>query len=96
MPKAKFNHMALDKNVSCTHFVTAEARRWIKYRQRSQNGGKQLPHNSKNPTHFNAVMKHLPHRRDMITIFIPLTNENFIHKEIKNRLNLGNACYHSV
>jgi hypothetical protein len=25
-----------------------------------------------------------------------LTNENDIHNEIKNRLNLGNACYHSV
>jgi hypothetical protein len=25
-----------------------------------------------------------------------LTNQNDIHDEIKNRLNLGNACYHSV
>jgi len=25
-----------------------------------------------------------------------VTNQNCIHKEIKNRLNLGNACYHSV
>jgi hypothetical protein len=25
-----------------------------------------------------------------------VTNQNFIFKEIKNRLNLGNACYHSV
>jgi hypothetical protein len=25
-----------------------------------------------------------------------LTDENYIHKEIKNRLNLGNACCHSV
>jgi hypothetical protein len=24
------------------------------------------------------------------------TYQNCIHKEIKNRLNLGNACYHSV
>jgi hypothetical protein len=23
-------------------------------------------------------------------------NPNYIHKEIKNRLNSGNACYHSV
>ena len=26
----------------------------------------------------------------------PLKNENFIHKEIKNTLKSGNACYHSV
>jgi hypothetical protein len=25
-----------------------------------------------------------------------LTDQNCMHKEIKNRLNLGNACYHSV
>ena len=25
-----------------------------------------------------------------------LTNQNFIQKEIKSRLKLGNACYHSV
>ena len=25
-----------------------------------------------------------------------LTNQNSIHEEIKNRLKLGNACYHSV
>jgi hypothetical protein len=25
-----------------------------------------------------------------------VTHQNFIDKEIKNRLNLGNACYHSV
>jgi hypothetical protein len=25
-----------------------------------------------------------------------LTNQNCMHKEIKSRLNLGNACYHSV
>ena len=25
-----------------------------------------------------------------------LTNQNSIQKEIKRRLNLGNACYHSV
>jgi len=25
-----------------------------------------------------------------------VTNQNCIHKEIKSRLNLGNACYHSV
>jgi hypothetical protein len=25
-----------------------------------------------------------------------LTNQNDIHDEIKSRLNLGNACYHSV
>ena len=25
-----------------------------------------------------------------------LTNENYIHEEIKNRLKSGNACYHSV
>jgi hypothetical protein len=25
-----------------------------------------------------------------------VTNQNFIHEEIKSRLNLGNACYHSV
>jgi len=25
-----------------------------------------------------------------------VTNQNHIHKEIKIRLNLGNACYHSV
>ena len=25
-----------------------------------------------------------------------LTNQNSIHKEIKSRLKLGNACYHSV
>jgi hypothetical protein len=25
-----------------------------------------------------------------------LTDQNCIHEEIKNRLNLGNACYHSV
>ena len=25
-----------------------------------------------------------------------LTNQNSIQEEIKNRLNLGNACYHSV
>ena len=25
-----------------------------------------------------------------------LTNQNSIQKEIKNRLQLGNACYHSV
>jgi hypothetical protein len=24
------------------------------------------------------------------------TNQNYIHKEIKSRLNLENACYHSV
>jgi hypothetical protein len=25
-----------------------------------------------------------------------LTDQNFIHEEIKSRLNSGNACYHSV
>jgi hypothetical protein len=25
-----------------------------------------------------------------------LTDKNSVHKEIKNRLNSGNACYHSV
>ena len=25
-----------------------------------------------------------------------LTNQNSVHKEIKNRLKLGNACYYSV
>jgi hypothetical protein len=25
-----------------------------------------------------------------------ITNQNCIHKEIRSRLNLGNACYHSV
>ena len=25
-----------------------------------------------------------------------LTNQNSVQKEIKNRLKLGNACYHSV
>jgi hypothetical protein len=25
-----------------------------------------------------------------------LTNQNFIHEEIKSRLNLGNACCHSM
>jgi hypothetical protein len=25
-----------------------------------------------------------------------VTDESYIHKEIKSRLNLGNACYHSV
>jgi hypothetical protein len=25
-----------------------------------------------------------------------ITNQNCIHEEIKSRLNLGNACYHSV
>jgi len=25
-----------------------------------------------------------------------VTNQNFIQEEIKSRLNLGNACYHSV
>jgi hypothetical protein len=25
-----------------------------------------------------------------------LTDQNCMHKEIKSRLNLGNACYHSV
>jgi hypothetical protein len=25
-----------------------------------------------------------------------VTNQNCIHKEIKSRLHLGNACYHSV
>jgi hypothetical protein len=25
-----------------------------------------------------------------------LTDQNFVHKEVKSRLNLGNACYHSV
>ena len=25
-----------------------------------------------------------------------LTNQNFIQEEIKSRLKLGNACYHSV
>jgi hypothetical protein len=24
------------------------------------------------------------------------TNENYIHKEIKSRLNSGNACYHAI
>jgi hypothetical protein len=27
---------------------------------------------------------------------ITLTDQNCIHEEIKSRLNLGNACYHSV
>jgi hypothetical protein len=27
---------------------------------------------------------------------IVLTNQNCINKEIKSKLNLGNACYHSV
>ena len=26
----------------------------------------------------------------------PLTNQNYIQEEIKSRLKLGNACYHSV
>jgi hypothetical protein len=26
----------------------------------------------------------------------PPTNQNCMHEEIKSRLNLGNACYHSV
>jgi len=25
-----------------------------------------------------------------------ITNQNWIHEEIKNRLNAGNACYHLV
>jgi hypothetical protein len=25
-----------------------------------------------------------------------VANQNFIHEEIKSRLNLGNACFHSV
>jgi hypothetical protein len=25
-----------------------------------------------------------------------VTNQNFIHEEIKSRLNSGNACYHSI
>jgi hypothetical protein len=25
-----------------------------------------------------------------------LTDQNYMHEEIKSRLNLGNACYHSV
>jgi hypothetical protein len=25
-----------------------------------------------------------------------VTNQNFIHEEMKNRLNSGNICYHSV
>jgi hypothetical protein len=25
-----------------------------------------------------------------------VTNQNYIHEEIKSRLNLGNVCYHSV
>jgi hypothetical protein len=25
-----------------------------------------------------------------------VTNQNFIHEEIKSRLNSGNACYHAV
>jgi hypothetical protein len=25
-----------------------------------------------------------------------VTNQNFIQKEIKRRMNLGNACYHSI
>jgi hypothetical protein len=25
-----------------------------------------------------------------------ITNQNYIHGEVKSRLNLGNACYHSV
>jgi hypothetical protein len=25
-----------------------------------------------------------------------VTNQNYIHEEIKRRLNLGNACYHSA
>jgi hypothetical protein len=27
---------------------------------------------------------------------MPITNQNLIQEEIKRRLNLGNACYHSV
>jgi len=27
---------------------------------------------------------------------ITVTNQNYIHEEIKNRLNLGIGCYHSV
>jgi hypothetical protein len=29
-------------------------------------------------------------------VLITLANQNYIHEEIKSRLNLGNACYHAV
>ena len=25
-----------------------------------------------------------------------LTNQNYVHEEVKNKRNLGNACYHLV
>jgi hypothetical protein len=37
---------------------------------------------------------------ESVTVFkylrTAVTNESFIHKVLKNRLNSGNACYHSV
>jgi expansin (peptidoglycan-binding protein) len=32
----------------------------------------------------------------MLYLGTTITNQNLIHEEIKGRLNLGNACYHSV
>jgi hypothetical protein len=37
--------------------------------------------------HQNAGLKYLE---------TTVTNQNYSHKEIKSRLNLGNTCYHSV
>jgi hypothetical protein len=76
--------MALNQNVSYTpYFIIAETRWWINTDRGLGMKGDSFPTNSKYHTNFNAVMKHLPCRRDITQIFIPLTNENFIHKEIK-------------
>ena len=55
---------------------------------RDQNAGR--THSIKND---NSSFKMLD---DFKYLGITLTNQNSIQKEIKNRLKLGNACYHSV
>jgi hypothetical protein len=41
-------------------------------------------------------MNHLKMWQNSKYLGTTLTNQNDIHDEIKNRLNMGNACYHSV
>jgi hypothetical protein len=54
---------------------------------RYQNAGQNHNINIANTSSVNALFKYLE---------MTVTNQNLIHVEINSRLNLVNACYHSV
>jgi hypothetical protein len=51
-------------------------------------GRSEAEHNDRNKC-FESMVK-------FIYLGTTLTDQNYIHEEIKNRLNSGNTCYHSV